>query len=124
MLNAVRRLNGNHRFILLGLVTALLVGTAMLGRWATAPQFVTLYRDLDLQEAGQITDRLTKASVPYRLADGGSRIEVAVADAAKGRVLLAKDGLPSRGRPGGERTVAGHGRSVPRRRLWGWRFGG
>ena len=102
MMEAVRRLNGNRRFALLGLVAALLVGAAMVGRWATAPQFITLYRDLDLQEASQITESLTKASVTYRLADGGTRIEVAVADGAKSRVLLAKDGLPSRGRPGME----------------------
>ena len=102
MMDAVRRLNGNRRFALLGLVAALLVGATMFGRWATAPQYVTLYRDLDLQEASQITESLTKASVAYQLADGGTRIEVAVADAAKSRVLLAKDGLPTRGRPGME----------------------
>ena len=87
----------------LGLV---FVGLALVGlvwgvsRWAGAPSYVALYRDLDLKEAAAMADQLKKSAVPYRLGDGGSAIEVPASEAARARVTLAKEGLPSGGRPG------------------------
>jgi flagellar M-ring protein FliF len=63
---------------------------------------VTLYRDLELSGAGSITDNLTKNAIAYRLEDGGSTVLVSQSDVARARVLLAKDGLPTSGRPGME----------------------
>jgi flagellar M-ring protein FliF len=95
-------MNGNRRFLLLAVMAGLLVTALVVGRWATAPEYVALYRGLDLPQAGDITAQLDKASVAYRLTEGGTRVDVKAADAAKARVLLAKEGLPSRGRPGME----------------------
>jgi len=92
--------HGNRRFLLLG-ASALLVLAVWLGsRWVSTPTYVTLYSGLPLGEAGQIAERLGKASIRYRLDGGGTEVQVPVADAARARVSLAKDGLPQNGRPG------------------------
>lgn len=91
---------GNRRFLMLG-VAALMVGAVWFAsRWISAPTFETLYRDLDLSEAGAIAERLAKGGIPYRLEAGGTEVMVPVAQAARARVALAKDGLPQNGRPG------------------------
>src|SRR5262249_18008582 len=99
-MNAFMRLDANRRFALLAILVGLVLLAVMMGKRATTPDFVPLFRNLDLAETGSITDRLTKASITYRLESGGSEVDVSSDDAAKARVLLAKDGLPANGRPG------------------------
>jgi flagellar M-ring protein FliF len=72
----------------------------VLAHWASAPTFVTLYRDLDLSESGAIAENLSKTDIPYRLASGGAEVLVPASDIARARVTLAKAGLPANGRPG------------------------
>ncbi len=98
--DALRGMDATRRFVLAGAIVAILVAVGLVGRWASTPTYVTLFSDLDLKESGEIADRLTKANVPNRLEAGGTMIEVPVADAARARVALAKDGLPAQGRPG------------------------
>jgi len=98
--DAIRGLDSTRRLVLAGAIVAILVAVGLIGRWASTPTYVTLFSDLDLKESGQIADRLTKANVPNRLEAGGTMIEVPVAEAARARVVLAKDGLPAQGRPG------------------------
>ncbi|MDX2208419.1 MAG: flagellar basal-body MS-ring/collar protein FliF [Gemmatimonadales bacterium] len=100
MPNFLGRLNANGRMAALGVVAVLLVAAVMFGRAATSPNYVPLFRGLDMAEAGNISDALTRASIPFRLEAGGADVVVPEADAARARVLLAKDGLPSSGRPG------------------------
>ena len=87
---------------LVGIVAALaaLAGMWLLVRWASQPSFVPLFANLPLAEAGRVADKLTADGVPYRLTNGGTAVEVSSADAARARVSLAKDGIPSSGRPG------------------------
>jgi len=101
-LGAVRNLDSSRRFLLIGALVALAVGIGFVGRWASTPTYVSLFHDLDLKEAGAVGENLAKAGVPYRLAASGTEIEVPVADVARARVALAKDGLPANGRPGME----------------------
>ena len=91
---------GNRRFLALGAAVLLVGGVWYASRWVSAPTYMTLYRELDLNEAGTIAERLGKGGIPYRLEAGGTEVLVPVADAAKARVTLAKDGLPQNGRPG------------------------
>ena len=95
-----RGMDATRRFALAGALVALVVAVGLVGRWASTPTYVTLFTGLDLKEAGEIGDRLAKANVPHRLQGGGTLIEVPAAEAARARVVLAKDGLPSQGRPG------------------------
>ena len=100
MMNAVRGMDGTRRFLLIGGFVLLIGAIALVGRWASTPTYTTLFSDIELKESSQITDNLTKASVPFRLQGGGTAIEVPVTEVARARVALAKDGLPTNGRPG------------------------
>lgn len=93
-------MDANRRFAVLALAAGLVLLAVVLLRRATTPDFVPLFRELDLAEVGNITDRLGKASIVFHLGADGSEVEVPRDDAARARVLLAKDGLPANGRPG------------------------
>ncbi len=100
VVNVVRRMNGTRRFMGLGIIAGALALLWVGSRWAVGPTYVTLFRDLELRSVGAITDDLTKNGVQYRLDEGGTALLVRASDLARARVLLAKDGLPSTGRPG------------------------
>ncbi len=61
-----------------------------------------LYADLDLKEAGQITDQLDHAHITHQEDGSGTRIMVPANEVARARLLLAKAGLPSGGSLGYE----------------------
>lgn len=85
----------------IGLLT--LVAIIGLSRWATAPAWVPLMPDMNVDEVASVAAVLDEAGVRYNLRSGGSRLEVTEADLARARVLLAQNGgLPERGAPGFE----------------------
>jgi len=100
LIGAVRGMDATRRFLLLAALVVLVVAIGFVGHWAATPTYVTLLHDIDLKEVGQVTDNLAKANVAYRLGATGTEVEVPVADVARARVALAKDGLPANGRPG------------------------
>ncbi|WP_395646335.1 flagellar basal-body MS-ring/collar protein FliF [Terricaulis sp.] len=61
-----------------------------------------LFSGVDMREAGQITQRLEQADIPYELRGDGSSIFVARSRVMEARMMLAADGLPSRGSVGYE----------------------
>ena len=61
-----------------------------------------LFADVDLREAGEITQRLDAAAIPYEVRGDGSSIFVAHSKVAQARLMLSADGLPSRGSVGYE----------------------
>ncbi len=61
-----------------------------------------LFADVDMREAGQITQRLEAADIPYELRGDGSSIFVARSRVLEARMMLSADGLPSRGSIGYE----------------------
>lgn len=91
---------GQRRLAILFALVAIVVAIGFVGRWASTPTYVTLFSGLELKEVGQVTDRLAKANIPYRLGPGGTDVEVPATEVARSRVTLAKDGLPTQGRPG------------------------
>ncbi|MEO8199705.1 MAG: flagellar basal-body MS-ring/collar protein FliF [Gemmatimonadota bacterium] len=100
LFDSLRGMSGTRRFTLLGIVAVAVVAVAMLGTWASRPTYVTLYRDLELEDASAIQEKLSKTDIKFQLAAGGSEIQVPLADLARARVALAKDGTPGGGRPG------------------------
>src|SRR5258708_892682 len=100
VLKTVRAMSGSRRSLTLGLAALAVVAVWAASHWFTAPTYVTLYHDLDLKEAGAIADHLGKSAIPFKLGTGGTEVLVPVAEAARARVALAKDGLPESGRPG------------------------
>lgn len=101
-MDAFFRMDRNRMVVAIGAAMALLVVAYFAITRVSAPEYVVLFRDLDIAGVGNITDNLTKASIPFKLESEGTAIEVPKDDAARARVLLAKDGLPASGRPGME----------------------
>src|SRR5207344_2296322 len=94
------RLGGARRAMTLA-VGVLAIGVIYgVSKWATAPEWVPMLSGLSLESVGAITDKLDQAGIKYRLERGGSDVSVAAADLARARVTIARDGLPTAGRPG------------------------
>lgn len=79
------------------IVTALVLAVS---QWATRPEWVPLFDNVPLEASGVMSDKLTEAGIAFKLERGGAQILVAAADAARARVTLAREPLPSSGRPG------------------------
>jgi flagellar M-ring protein FliF len=95
-----QRMGGPRRVLLLGGALVLVVLVWGVGRWASAPVYVTLYQDLEFQVAAKIEESLNEAHIPNKLGVGGTEVLVPVADVARARVALARDGIGLGGRPG------------------------
>ena len=102
LLNGLRALGLAKLAALAGvaLVSLGLIGFLAL-RDTSAPMSL-LYGDLDLREAGQVVEQLTRARIPYGTEAGGTRVTVPADQVARARMLLAKEGLPSGGSIGYE----------------------
>jgi flagellar M-ring protein FliF len=100
LLRAAREMSAGRRLLVLSALAGLVVVIGLTGRWASTPNYVTLYRDLELAEAGSMSDQLQKAGIQNRLGPGGNEVQVPAAEIARARVTLAKAGLPMNGRPG------------------------
>jgi flagellar M-ring protein FliF len=61
-----------------------------------------LFAGVDMREAGQMTQKLEAAHIPYELRGDGSSIYVARSRVLEARMMLSQDGLPSRGSIGYE----------------------
>lgn len=99
---AVRRA-GTAR--ILGVVAVSLLGIAGLWSlvvWGSAPAWVPLIRDAPAEVVSESGSALDEAAIPYRLARGGTEIEVREEDVARARVRLAQQGVPRDGRRGFE----------------------
>jgi flagellar M-ring protein FliF len=91
---------GNRRWAAIALTVICAAGIWGVSRWASAPTYVPLFRGLELKDVGSVTDGLTKSGIRYHLDGGGTDVLVPLADVARARVALAKEGLPASGRPG------------------------
>lgn len=87
----------------LGLVGAAVLGLLLfLSMRGGNQNMQLLYGELDLRDAGAVTQALDRARVPYRLGNGGNAVLVPADDVARSRLLLAGQGLPSGGSVGYE----------------------
>jgi flagellar M-ring protein FliF len=92
--DAWRRLSFNARvqIALVGVLTVvLLAGTVYMG---SQPQYAQLYNRLDMDESSKIVAWLAENNIPYRLRDGGQRIDISAKDISRSRVSLAELNLP------------------------------
>ncbi|HET9986182.1 MAG TPA: flagellar basal-body MS-ring/collar protein FliF [Longimicrobiales bacterium] len=98
----VERVGGERRMLVLVVGAAAILAVLGFARWASAPAWVPLFPGMALERVAEVTPKLDDAGIAYRLDKGGSEIQVHDSELAKARVLLAKDGYPSKGRPGFE----------------------
>jgi flagellar M-ring protein FliF len=94
------RIGGARRAMTLA-VGVLAIGLIYgVSKWATAPEWVPVLNGLSIETVGTVTDKLDQAGIKYKLERGGTDVSVAAADLARARVTIARDGLPTSGRPG------------------------
>ena len=94
------RIGGARRAMTLA-VGVLAVGLIYgVSKWATAPEWVPVLNGLSIETVGTVTDKLDQAGIKYKLERGGTDVSVAATDLARARVTIARDGLPTSGRPG------------------------
>jgi flagellar M-ring protein FliF len=94
------RVGGWRRLATFGVGALAVAFIVAVSRWATAPAMVPMVTGVPLETSAVIEDRLSQAGIPYELARGGADVLVTAADLARARVAVARDGLPSSGRPG------------------------
>ena len=81
-------------------VLALVLGGFFFASWAGKPTYAPAFTNLAAEDASAITSKLTEDKQAYRLADGGTTVEVPQGDVYAVRISLSGAGLPA-GNTGG-----------------------
>ena len=79
-----------RRILWVAIVLSILT-IAGVGVWASQPRYVALVSTVDAEERADITTALSRATIPWRLAEDGNTIEVLEADETKARSASAGD---------------------------------
>jgi flagellar M-ring protein FliF len=82
------------------LALMMLAGFGGLIYWANQPDYAVLYSNLDNATAGAVVDQLEQRGVSYKLAGGGTMVQVPAGEVGRMRLALAKEGVPDGGRKG------------------------
>lgn len=72
----------------------------LLANVANRPTWVPAVSGVALEHTSALTERLRAEKIQFRLESGGTGIMVPASELARARVALAKDGMPTAGRPG------------------------
>lgn len=78
-------------------VLVLLLGVVVFASFSSTPNYQPLFTGLQAKDAAAITTKLNSAGVPYRLASGGSTVEVPASDVNAQRMAMAAANLPQAG---------------------------
>jgi len=83
-----------QRALLTTIALTLIIVGVLFTYWARRPDWAILYSNLEPEEAGKITDKISEKNVPYDLRNGGTSIYVPREKVPQLRLDMAKDGLP------------------------------
>jgi flagellar M-ring protein FliF len=81
-------------FTVFGLIGLLVWAQSGSGKMGGDAGYKVLYSDLELEEAGAMTEQLQKSNYQYKLENGGRTITVPVKQLYEIRIALAREGLP------------------------------
>src|SRR5215510_1556283 len=90
------------QFALVGSALAVLVTMVLLFHIASKPSYTTLASGLDPSSTGQATKALDGAGVSYKVAGGGTEIQVKDGQESQARIALAEKGVLNGGHVGFE----------------------
>ena len=96
------RLSAVQKFLLVTGAVIIIIIAILLIVFVSRPNYVSLYTDLDPQDAAAITEYLKEQKVLYKLEDGGSTILVPESQKYDLRLSLAHEGIPKGGSVGFE----------------------
>ncbi|MDI3543083.1 MAG: flagellar M-ring protein FliF [Candidatus Atribacteria bacterium] len=94
---AWEEMNQGQRLLFLLISTVLVAGIATLFLYAGKPDYVPLFQNLSVEEAGRVVDKLRELNIPYQISSGGTRILVPQDKVYEARMKLAQEGLPAQG---------------------------
>ncbi|MBN1593358.1 MAG: flagellar M-ring protein FliF [Candidatus Coatesbacteria bacterium] len=101
-LNQMRRmaegLSRVQKISLGGIAALIMLSIIGLVLWSGGTEYDLLFGDLDPEDAAQIVEQLKEQKVPYKIAAGGTRIEVERGKARDLRLSFIGQGLPSGGK--------------------------
>ncbi len=99
MLEQLRRtwdaLDRRRQISLAALALVMVGGLTAVGMWAARPSWAVLYGELSPQAAQAVVESLQEQNVPYRLAAGGTTVQVPQERLYELRLQLAGAGLPA-----------------------------
>src|SRR3954462_4242701 len=96
-MSLLQAMSTRGKLLLAASVLAIAVVGFLLVSLATKPTYTTLGAGLDPAQTGKLTGALDSQGIAYKLANGGTAIEVPSAEVAKARVALAGSGLSATG---------------------------
>src|SRR3954468_19294642 len=96
-MSLLQSMSTRGKLLLAASVLAIAVVGFILVTLATKPTYTTLGAGLDPAQTGKLSGALDSQGIAYKLANGGTAIEVPSADVAKARVALAGSGLSATG---------------------------
>jgi flagellar M-ring protein FliF len=97
-----RSLEPRGQLTIVGAALAVIVLAFILFRVASKPSYTALATGLDPADASQVANALASAGIGYRLANGGTEVDVVQGKESQARVALAAKGLPRGGHVGFE----------------------
>jgi len=96
------KLSAGQKLAFLSVVLLSVGAVTLIGKLASEPSYSTLYANLSPEDASKIVDELTSASIPFKLEQAGTAIQVPVERVYDLRLELASKGIPSSGQVGFE----------------------
>ncbi|MGQ9474316.1 MAG: flagellar basal-body MS-ring/collar protein FliF [Candidatus Caldatribacteriaceae bacterium] len=90
-------MNQWQKMLFILLTTVLLAGIVMVFLYSGRPDYAPVFSSSDPGESGKVVDRLKELGIPYRLSQGGTRVEVPQDRVYEARMQLAQEGLPTKG---------------------------
>jgi flagellar M-ring protein FliF len=97
-----RSLEPRGQLSIVGCALLVLVTFYFLYSYSGQPSYATLATGVDPAQTGQMTKALDAAGISYRVASGGTQIEVRDSQSAQARIALAEKGLTNGGQVGFE----------------------
>jgi len=79
------------------IVIAALASIILLVIFTSQPEYVPLFTNLNLNDAGEIIAKLEELKIPYKISNEGTSVLVPIKDVYKTRMQLANEGLPRGG---------------------------
>ena len=89
-----------QKAVTIAALAALFIGGYFFLTWKSTPPYAPLYTNLGATDASSIVDKLNSEGVPYRLAAGGTEIDVPQGSVYSTRLTMSSAGLPSGGNTG------------------------